>query len=276
MEQKKPRLLDLCCKAGGASMGYHRAGFEVVGVDLEPQPNYPFEFHQADALTFDLSGFDVVAVSPPCQGYSQATACALGAKEKHPLLIGVFRERLQASGLLYVIENVERARPFMQDPILLCGEMFGLRAYRHRLFESNVTLQQPAHPEHILKTAKMGRLPRLGQYWSVAGHIPKARQAQREALGIDWMQTQDEVANAIPPIFTEWVGRQLLQALSARRQAIRIQMCECGCGQIAQTPARAGRPGRFYSATCRQRVHRALTAPKGDVTKFVPDEASVM
>ncbi len=252
------------------SMGFHQAGFEVVGVDIEPQPNYPFDFYQADALTFSLSGFDAVHVSPPCPGYSPATSFHRGAREKHPLLIGVFRERLQAAGCLYVIENVENAKAYMQNPVLLCGEMFGLRTYRHRLFESNVALQVPTHPKHVIPVAGPGAIARTGEYWSVGGHFGQKERAQREALGIDWMKPVDEIANAIPPVYGEWIGRQLLQALSTKRQAIRIQMCECGCGQMARTPARSGRPGRFYSATCRKRVNRALRV---DVTKLVTDVA---
>jgi len=265
---QKPRLLDLCCKAGGASVGYARAGFEVVGVDLEPQPNYPFEFYQADALTFSFDGFDIVVASPPCPGYSQATSFHRGAREKHPLLIGAFRERLQASGLPYVIENVEKAKSHMQCPILLCGEMFGLRTYRHRLFESNIQLQQPAHVKHVIPVAGPGAIAKGGEYWSIGGHFGQKERAQREALGIDWMKTQEEIANAIPPLYTEWIGRQLLQALGTRRQAIRIQMCECGCGRMARTPVRSGRPGRYATDVCRVRVNRAKQA---HVTKFVTD-----
>src|SRR5690349_17985271 len=102
-------------------MGYARAGFEVVGVDLEPQPCYPFEFHQADALTFSLDGFDVIHASPPCLGYSAATSFHRQARKNHPLLIPAFRERLEASGKLYIIENVERAKAHMKFPLLLCG-----------------------------------------------------------------------------------------------------------------------------------------------------------
>src|SRR5690348_7502638 len=98
MELKKPRLLDLCCKAGGMSVGFVRSGFEVTGVDIEPQPNYPFKFYQADALTFPLDEYDVIHVSPPCQGYSMMSACRPGTQEKYELLIDVFRDRLQASG----------------------------------------------------------------------------------------------------------------------------------------------------------------------------------
>jgi DNA (cytosine-5)-methyltransferase 1 len=258
--QRKPVLLDLCCKAGGASMGYYRAGFDIVGVDLEPQPNYPFPFYQADALAFPLEGFDAVHVSPPCPGYSLATSFHKGAREKHPLLIGVFRERLHASGLPYVIENVERASSHMQRPIKLCGNMFGLRTYRHRLFESNISLQQPEHIAHVMPAAGPGAIARTGEYWSVGGHFGQKERAQREALGIDWMKTVEEIANALPPVYTEWIGCQLIQASGQKRQAVRIQMCECGCGQMAKAPAYAGRPGRFYSDACRKRVKRALAA----------------
>src|SRR5574337_20985 len=127
----KPRLLDLFCCAGGCAMGYHRAGFDVVGVDINPQQRYPFEFHQADAMTFDLSGFDAIHASPPCQAYT-----VLGGREDlshYPDLVDAVRERLQASGKPWIIENVPGAP--LRDPITLCGAMFGLRRYRHRLFE---------------------------------------------------------------------------------------------------------------------------------------------
>lgn len=254
---QKPRLLDLCCKAGGTSVGYARAGFEVVGVDIESQPNYPYTFYQSDALTFDLIGFDVIAVSPPCQGYSQSSYFHKGARAKHPLLIGAFRERLQVSGLPYIIENVEKALLDMRNPILLCGEMFGLRTYRHRLFESNILLYAPYHPPHIMPVAGPGAIARAGEYWSVGGHFGQKERAQREALGIDWMKTTEEIANAIPPIYTEWIGLQVLQALSKRRQEVRIQLCECGCRRIAKPANSRGRPGKYASDACRVHVNRA-------------------
>ncbi len=266
----RPYLLDLCCKAGGAAMGYYRAGFDVVGVDIEPQPNYPFTFHQADALTFLLDGidgktFDAVHVSPPCQGYSTISACRKGVQEKHPRLIEAFRQRLRASGLPYVIENVVGARSHMLNPITLCGNMFGLRVYRHRLFESNIVLQQPDHVPHVLRAASPGAIARVGEYWSPAGHFGGLESA-KVAMGIDWPMTNTELANAIPPAYAEWVGLQLIQVLGQMRQAIRIQMCECGCGALAKTPVRAGRPGRFATEACKKRVYRALRA---DVPKLL-------
>jgi DNA (cytosine-5)-methyltransferase 1 len=148
----RPRLLDLFCGAGGAAVGYHRPGFDVVGVDIKPQSNYPFEFHQADALEFPLEGFNAIHASPPCQGYSQLAAMHPG--REYPLLIEPTRELLLSTGLPYVIENVEGA-PLPRHPQLdgtwgfwLCGSMFGLgvtRGFlrRHRLFETNFPVVQP-------------------------------------------------------------------------------------------------------------------------------------
>ncbi len=266
---QKPRLLDLCCKAGGMSVGFMRAGFDVTGVDIEPQPNYPFTFYQADALTFPLDEYDVYHVSPPCQGYSNISACRPGTKEKYQQLIAVFRDRLQASGKPYVIENVPGARRYMHHPIRLCGEMFGLRTYRHRFFESNIPLIAPGHPRHVLRAAKTSKIPQYGEYWSIAGKFGGISGAM-EAMGIDWKMTDKELANAIPPVYAEWIGRQVLQALGTRRQAIRIQMCACGCGQVARTPTGPGRPGRYATDVCRVRVNRAKQA---HVTKFVTDVA---
>ena len=148
----KPRLLDLFCGAGGAAMGYHRAGFEVVGVDIKPQPHYPFEFHQADAMTYPLEGFDAIHASPPCQGYSphvssESSAWAGTRGKDEPRLIGAVRERLV--GHAYVIENVVGARRELRGPLLLCGTMFGLPIARHRLFEMNWRIgafDAPHHP----------------------------------------------------------------------------------------------------------------------------------
>lgn len=201
-----PLLLDLFCKAGGAGMGYHRAGFDVVGVDIEPQPNYPFEFVQADAIEYllkDGNRFDVIHASPPCQAYSNAARIM---KRKHPDMIEAVRDAMPAKP--WVIENVEGS-PLI-DPITLCGYTFGLRTYRHRLFESSVWLTAPKHREHDKRSTKMGRPPKSGEMMHIVGNFSGVADA-RAAMGIDWM-TRDELREAIPPAYTEWIGRQLLSA----------------------------------------------------------------
>jgi len=205
----RPILLDLFCGAGGAAMGYHRAGFEVVGVDIKPQPHYPFEFHQADAMTFPLGGYDVIHASPPCQAYTWA---ARRWDVERADLVEPTRERLVATGLPYVIENVPGAP--LREPALLCGRMFGLSLIRHRLFETNWQLWPlPGHPRHI-------GLIRAGLAVTVAGHGGDnakgngGRSAKQSAMGIDWM-TDVELNEAIPPAYTEWIGAQLLRALGA-------------------------------------------------------------
>jgi DNA (cytosine-5)-methyltransferase 1 len=204
------RLLDLFCKAGGCSMGYARAGFEVVGVDIEPQPRYPFEFHRGDALAFLIAHgheFDAFAASPPCQAHSLAQRIQ---GRSHRDFITEIRALFKAFGKPYIIENVEGAP--LQDPVLLCGAMFpGLRTYRHRLFESNIPLTTPEHPVHAAPNTKMGRPPREGEFMHVVGNFSGVAQA-REAMGIDWM-TRDELREAIPPAYTLHLGRQLMAHL---------------------------------------------------------------
>ncbi|HYE38257.1 DNA cytosine methyltransferase [Methylocaldum sp.] len=223
------RILDLFCCAGGAGMGYHQAGFEVVGVDLNPQPRYPFAFIQHDALTLDmrfLRSFDAIHASPPCQGYSEMRHApgAVGA----PMLIDETRALLEATGLPWVIENVEGAAWAMRAPITLCGSMFGLgaqgcRLQRHRLFESNVSLSAPhcnhddapvigVYGGHARKRAAKAGGRGTRDVWE-GGH----RAAASEALGIDWM-TLAEMSEAIPPAFTRHIGKQLLAHTS--RQAV--------------------------------------------------------
>ena len=205
----KPRLLDLFCGAGGAAMGYHRAGFDVVGVDIRPQPRFPFEFHQADALTFPLGGFDVIHASPPCQRYTMAQNAAKNA-HNHPDLIPPIRERLERSGIPYVIENVVGA-PLI-SPILLCGLALGLKVKRHRLFEASFLMLVPPCPSHDQ------------DYYVIFGHECRNRRhgvasgrknkiaVGREAMGINWM-TRGELSESIPPAYTEFIGRQALQVI---------------------------------------------------------------
>jgi DNA (cytosine-5)-methyltransferase 1 len=194
------KALDLFCCAGGASAGLRRAGFEVIGVDIAPQPHYPFPFHLADALAFPLDGFDFIWASPPCQRY---TLCQRIRGNEHPDLIAAVRERLRASGKPWVIENVVGA-PLI-DPVELCGAMFGLKVYRHRLFECSFPVEPPPHSSHQAPLRKMGRPPQPGDFMHVVGNFSGVRQA-REAMGISWMP-RDKLREAIPPAYAEFIGR---------------------------------------------------------------------
>ena len=189
-------------------MGLHRAGFQVVGVDIVPQPNYPFEFVLNDALDVSLCGFDFVWASPPCQRNSRMSSCRKGLANQYPQLIPSIREKLKAWGGPYIIENVVGA-PLIY-PIMLCGGMFGLKTYRHRLFESNKRLSCPDHPPHKVPTSKAGHW-RPGTYVSVAGNCAPM-DLVREAMGIDWM-TRSETVEAIPPAFSEFLARQIISQL---------------------------------------------------------------
>lgn len=215
---RRPRALDLFCCAGGASVGLHRAGFEVVGVDIKPQPHYPFEFHQADALTFPLDGFDFIWASPPCQAYTKAQRLR---KQEHPDLIAPVRRRLEASfGKPYVIENVPGAplNPFRS--VMLCGSMFPeLKVYRHRFFETNFghDLLSRHHPAHDAPQVKMGRPVRQGDFIQVVGNFSGVAYA-RKAMGIDWM-TRDELREAIPPAYAEFIGNIAIAHIESMRQA---------------------------------------------------------
>lgn len=206
------KLLDLFCGAGGAAMGYHRAGFEVVGVDNKPQKNYPFEFHQADALTYPLDGFDVIHASPPCQRF---TVAALNNDTEYPDLLTPTRERFHRHVGMWVIENVQNSP--MQHTIKLCGLMFNLKVFRHRLFELSHLIFQPDHPPHKGKKIGEGYYSVCGNSggWTVWGNrkIHKGTISEcRSAMGIDWMPRK-ELTQAIPPAYTEWIGKQLIAKL---------------------------------------------------------------
>lgn len=233
----RPRLLDLFCGAGGAAMGYYRAGFDVVGVDIAPQPNYPFEFHQADALAVlrcesflaDPHFFGAIHASPPCQAYSISRH---SHGKQHPELLPPVRGLLGGIGLPYVIENVVGAP--MDTTVELCGASFGLEATdtdgavlvlkRHRLFESNVMLMQP--PCECAKYRHAGvmvggvygggpsnrsKAPWKGSGRRRGGYTP-ANEVRRCLMGIDWM-TAKELTQAIPPAYTQFIGAQLLSHL---------------------------------------------------------------
>jgi DNA (cytosine-5)-methyltransferase 1 len=205
----KPRLLDLFCGAGGAAMGYHRAGFEVVGVDIKPQPRYPFEFHQADAMTYPLEGFDAIHASPPCQRYTMAQNAAKNASA-HPDLVDPVRARLATAGVPWVIENVVGAP--LRNAITLCGLAFGLCVKRHRLFESNQMLLAPPCPSHDVDYYVIfGHEVRNRRHGEKAGRKNRIAEG-RKAMGIDWM-TRGELSEAIPPAYTEFIGKQLLEAI---------------------------------------------------------------
>jgi DNA (cytosine-5)-methyltransferase 1 len=212
------RLLDLHCGEGGAAVGYYRAGFEVVGVDKHPMTRYPFEFHQADSLEYlaeHWREFDAFHASPVCKGYSPLAA--LYPDREYPDEIAAFRKALQATGKPYVIENVLGAP--LQNYVMLCGTMFGLRVIRHRLFEvSPVIWFAPAtcSCKNLYTASHRGisSFENGADVITVAGHNFKVKDAAL-AMGIDWM-SQAGISQAVPPAFTEFVGRQLLTALEPR------------------------------------------------------------
>lgn len=208
----RPRLLDLFCGAGGAAVGYQRAGFDVTGVDIADQPRYPFTFHQGDALTFDLTGYDAVHASPPCQAY---TTMSNRHGSTSPPLIALTRGAL-TTGIPYVLENVSGALAHMRSPLELTGEMFGLAVHRPRLFESNVLLLAPWRPPRQHDPAAVYGKPDQRRLWTrVDGteHHAATLEAGAAAMGIDWM-TWRELCEAIPPAYTEHIGRQLIGYLS--------------------------------------------------------------
>jgi DNA (cytosine-5)-methyltransferase 1 len=216
----QPRLLDLFCGAGGCSVGYHRAGFDVIGVDNRPQPNYPFEFHQADALTFPLEGFDAIHASPPCKSETRLRHVH---DIDHPDLLTPTVERFAGLGVPWVIENVESTKK-LPGALVLCGASFGLRAEcddgtlrllrRHRRFASNVFMMAPpcACTSRIVGVYGHGGGPKR-----LLNRGYQATKAEAvAAMGIDWM-SRDELSQAIPPAYTEYLGAQLLDHLKATR-----------------------------------------------------------
>lgn len=230
------RILDLFCCQGGASHGYFDAGFEVVGIDIEQQPRYQFGFAHADALKsleqllageavffgphnprttrfmrrYGLEDFDAIHASPPCQLYSKTHRIN---RSNFPDLIGPTRVLLEQTGLPYVIENVEDARNELRNPVMLCGAMFGIETYRHRLFETNWGFRQPGHPPHLAKTTKMGRAVKAGEFMHVVGNFSGVDHG-RKVMGMPWAN-RDGLREAIPPVYADWVGRQLMNRLEA-------------------------------------------------------------
>lgn len=216
----RPRLLDLFCCQGGASRGYVDAGFDVVGVDIDPQSRYPYTFIQADAIAYLAEHgheFDAIHASPPCQSFLNLGAVnkALGRDYDYPNLIGPVRELLRLSGKPYVIENVQDAANELIDPVRICGTGLGKPLRRHRLFESNVTLGGIACEHSAFTEQKYwtGWRPKGEKRLSTVVQVYGNAGGQHEwpdAMGIDWMDRHGFV-EAIPPAYTEFIGRQLIE-----------------------------------------------------------------
>ncbi len=208
----KPRLLDLFCGAGGAAMGYYRAGFEVVGVDIKPQPRYPFEFHQADALAFPLEGYDAYHASPPCQAFSRAFSMLVGHRKEHPKLIEGIRQRLLETEKPFVIENVVGAPLF--NYISLDGTMFGGEYKKTRNFELHgfEILLLPMKAENTRGWIKSGRLVGMMQHTCYPNERVK-KEHLATAYGVGWMPNRQLLRDAIPPAYTEYIGKYLMQAV---------------------------------------------------------------
>lgn len=214
----KPRALDLFCGAGGVAMGLHRTGFEVVGVDLAKQPHYPFTFIRGDALEASIKGFDFIWASPPCQCYSASTKALRNEGREYPDLIEPTRAKLIASGKPYIIENVVGAP--LRNTTMLCGTMFGLKLLRHRLFETSWPI-----PALTLSCSHQGdEIPVYGHgtpSWHKHRNGREGRgnystAEKRIAMGIDWM-TLDELSQAIPPAYSEWLARHAMDLLRPKK-----------------------------------------------------------
>jgi len=215
------KLLDLFCGAGGAATGYHQAGInQITGIDNRPQPRYPFQFIQADALEYLTQHghqYDIIHASPPCQAYSRLKGLTTS---NYPKLITPLRRILKQLQKPYIIENVPEAP--LENPLTLCGTMFGLRLIRHRAFETNPTIWWPPAPcNHWGRASSCFMRDDRGKrvsasfdntdFISVTGAGYKVAHG-RIAMGIDWM-TRDELSQAIPPAYTKWLGEQILKKI---------------------------------------------------------------
>ncbi|MFB7027153.1 SAM-dependent methyltransferase [Streptomyces sp. NPDC056295] len=184
----------------------------MVGVDITPQPRYPWEFVQAEAIQFLLTyghRLDFIHASPPCQRYSKTQRIM---QNDHPDLLGPTRDALNAVGVPWVIENVMGAEPEMHNPVLLCGAHFGLNTYRHRLFEpGGWELKQPDHPQHVRRQTKMGRRRKPDEMGIYVGNFIGVDDA-KEDLGVPWM-SREGIRECIPPVYAEYVGTAFLEQL---------------------------------------------------------------
>ncbi|WP_329300912.1 SAM-dependent methyltransferase [Streptomyces sp. NBC_00659] len=215
----RPRLLDLFCCQGGAAKGYDDAGFDVTGVDKDPQPRYPYAFVQADAIAFVLAHggeFDFIHASPPCQFDSD---CQRIQGNPHPDLIAPTRAALELTGRPWVIENVGGAVPKLRAPVMLCGPMFHVATYRHRFLEpgGGFSLPQPYHPAHTVPQAKMGRPIPPGHYGQFVGNFSGVDHARR-VMGVPWMN-RDGIRECIPPAYARWTGTHARYSLRAKAVA---------------------------------------------------------
>jgi len=219
VQPSRPKALDLYCCAGGAGTGLHRAGYDVTGVDIVNQPNYPFAFVQGNALDADLSGYDFVWASPPCQAH---TPLKHRTGKDYECFIERTRAKLEAWGGPWIMENVMGAP--LRNPVMLCGAMFPpLRVYRHRIFESNLSLEVPAHPRHVVPVAPQRQRKAhyaAGRFLTVTGDVGRYA---GEAMGIDWM-TGNEMSQAIPPVYAEYLARQTLR-VTARLNSVVSNPC---------------------------------------------------
>lgn len=208
------KLLDLYCKAGGAGYGYYLAGFEVVGVDIEPQPHFPFEFHQSDAIEYlkeHWMEFDAIHASPPCQEYSKSATQWRKEGRMYPDLVGITRDELLKTGKPYIIENVPGS-PLI-NPIILNGSVFNLLVHRPRLFETNFPINQLFIPK-TKKPVKMGRPVKEGDIIQPVGHFSGVAYARKQ-MEISWMNVH-ELAQAIPPAYTKFIGEILMDYLKTQ------------------------------------------------------------
>jgi DNA (cytosine-5)-methyltransferase 1 len=211
----KPKVLDLFCGAGGASMGYYRAGFDVVGIDNKPHKDYPFMMIVGDVMNLkpiDLQGYDLIHASPPCQPFTSLMklAHAQGKQTNKLDLLDPTRRLLRAAAKFYIIENVVGAP--LRNPVTLCGSSFGLKVRRHRLFESYLNLKG-SKCDHKAQGRPIGVYGSLRDEIPNGGKTAVSVEEAREAMGIDWAMKWGDLVEAIPPIYTEYLGKQALDQI---------------------------------------------------------------